>query len=134
MLQIENAQKFGKENVDAALKSFGAVLKGAQALAVEVADYAKKSFEDGAAVFEKLLGARTVENAIRIQSDYVTAAYEGFVAQSKKVGDIVAAAAKDAFKPYENTWRQAGEVSLPDTTIPRRPAFGRAFSFVGSAA
>src|SRR3954471_10046311 len=80
MLQIENAQKFGKENVDAALKSFGAVSKGAQALAVEVADYAKKSFEDGAAVFEKLLGAKTVENAIRIQSDYVTAAYEGFVA------------------------------------------------------
>jgi hypothetical protein len=102
MLQIENAQKFGKENVDAALKSFGAVSKGAQALAVEAADYAKKSFEDGAAVFEKLLGAKTVENAIRIQSDYVTAAYEGFVAQSKKVGDIVAAAAKDAFKPYEN--------------------------------
>ena len=101
MLQIENAQKFGKENVDAALKSFGAVSKGAQALAVEAADYAKKSFEDGAAVFEKLLGAKTVENAIRIQSDYVTAAYEGFVAQSSKLGELYTDLAKETYKPLE---------------------------------
>jgi hypothetical protein len=101
MLQIENVQKFGKDNVEAALKSFSAVSKGVQEVVVEAADYAKKSFEQGSAAFEKLLGAQTVENAIRIQSDYVTASYEGLVAQSKKVGDIVTNAAKEAFKPYE---------------------------------
>src|SRR5829696_6102147 len=45
MIQIDTIQKFSKDNADAALKSFGVVSKGAQAIAVETADYAKKSFE-----------------------------------------------------------------------------------------
>jgi hypothetical protein len=55
--QFENIQKIGKDNVEAALKSFGAVSKGAQAIAVETADYGKKSFEQGTATLEKLVGA-----------------------------------------------------------------------------
>lgn len=43
---LDEVQKFGKENMDVALKSFGAVSKSMQAIAVEVADYSKKSFED----------------------------------------------------------------------------------------
>src|SRR5829696_10089114 len=45
MQQIDQIQKLGKDNVDAALKSFGIVSKGAQAIAVETADYAKKSLD-----------------------------------------------------------------------------------------
>ena len=101
MQQFENVQKFGKENADAALKSFGAVSKGVQAIAVETADYAKKSFEQGTATLEKLVGAKTLDKAIEIQTDYVKASYEGFVAQSTKVGEIAANTAKEAFKPYE---------------------------------
>ena len=99
--QFENVQKFGKENVDAALKSFGAVSKGVQAIAVETADYAKKSFEQSTATLEKLVGAKTLEKAIEIQTDYVKTSYDGFVAQSTKVGEIAANVAKEAFKPYE---------------------------------
>ena len=99
--QFENAQKFGKENVDATLKSFGAVSKGVQAIAVETADYAKKSFEQGTATLEKLVGAKTLEKAIEIQTDFVKSSYEGFVAQSTKVGEIAASTAKEVFKPYE---------------------------------
>ncbi|MGL5361695.1 MAG: phasin family protein, partial [Bosea sp. (in: a-proteobacteria)] len=54
MQQFEGLQKAGKENVDAALKSFGVASKGVQAIAVESTDYAKKSFEQGTAAFEKL--------------------------------------------------------------------------------
>ena len=49
MIQIDTIQKFSKDNADAALKSFGVVSKGAQAIAVETADYAKKSFEQSTA-------------------------------------------------------------------------------------
>ena len=45
-------QKFGKEGMDMAMKAFGAWSKNAQAIATEVADYSKKSFEDSAAAFE----------------------------------------------------------------------------------
>jgi len=99
--QFENIQKIGKDNVEAALKSFGAVSKGAQAIAVEAADYAKKSFEQGSATLEKLVGVKSLDKAIEIQTDYLKTSYEGFVAQSSKVGELAANIAKEAFKPYE---------------------------------
>lgn len=94
-------QKIGKDNVDAALKSLGAVTKGVQAITVETADYAKKSFEQSTAVLEKLLGAKSLDKAIEIQTDYVKSSYEGFVAQSSKIGELAANTAKEAFKPFE---------------------------------
>jgi hypothetical protein len=100
--QIDQFQKLGQDNVDVALKAFGAVSKSAQAIAVETADYAKKSYEQGTATLEKLVGARTVDKAIEIQTDYLKTAYEGFVAQSTKLGELYANFAKEALKPYEN--------------------------------
>ncbi len=101
MMQQFDMQKFGKDNMDAALKTFGVVSQGAQAVAVETADYAKKSFENGTAAFEKLAGAKSLDKAIEIQSDFVKSAYEGFVAQSSKIGELYANFAKEAFRPYQ---------------------------------
>ena len=99
--QFDQFQKFGQENVDAALKSFGAVSKGAQAIATEAADFARKSFEQGTATFEKLVGAKSLDKAIEIQTDYLKTSYEGFVAQSTKITELYANVAKEAFKPLE---------------------------------
>ena len=99
--QFESFQKFGKDNMDATLKTFGVVSQGAQAIAVEATDFAKKSFEQSTATLEKLVGAKTLDKAIEIQTDYVKSAYEGFVAQSTKLGQLYANLAKDAFKPFE---------------------------------
>ena len=87
--------------MDATLKTFGAVSQGAQAIAVEATDFAKKSFEQGTATLEKLVGAKSLDKAFEIQTDYVRSAYEGFVAQSTKMGELYANLAKDAFKPFE---------------------------------
>ncbi len=99
---FDEIQQFGKENVDVALKSFGATTKGVQAIAVEMADYSRKSFENGAAAFEKLLGARSVDKAIEVQQGYLKDVYEGFVSEAAKVGELYADLAKEAYKPYEN--------------------------------
>ena len=105
--QFETIQKAGKANVDAALKSLEAVSKGVQALAVEAADYAKKSFEQGTVTLEKIVGAKSLDKAVEIQSDYAKTAYEGLVAQVSKVGELVTNTAKEAFKPYEGLLAQA---------------------------
>jgi hypothetical protein len=99
--QFETIQKASKENVDAALKAFGATSKGVQTLAVEATDYAKKSFETGTATLEKLAGVKTLDKAIEIQTDYVKTAFEGAVAQMTKMGELYASIAKDAYKPFE---------------------------------
>jgi hypothetical protein len=98
---FEDIQKLGKDNVDVAMKQFGTVSKGWQAIATEVADYSKKSFEDGSAALEKLFGAKSVEKAIEVQSDYVKTAYEGFVAEATKLGELYTDLAKESYKPLE---------------------------------
>ena len=98
---FEDFQKLGKENMDTCMKQFGTVSKGWQAIATEVADYSKKSFEHGSATLESLLGAKTLEKAIEIQSDYVKTAYEGFVAEASKMGELYTDLAKETYKPLE---------------------------------
>ncbi len=98
---VDEMQKVGKDNVEAAMKAFGATSKGFQAIAAEVTNYSKKSFEDDTAAVERLLGAKTLEKAIEIQSDYAKSAYEGFVAQATKLGELYADLAKEAYKPFE---------------------------------
>lgn len=102
MKNFDDLQKFNKDNMDAVLKQFGAVSKGVQAIATEVADYSKKSFEDGTVVLEKLFGAKSLEKAIEIQTDYAKSAYEGFVEKATKIGEIYADLAKETYKPFEN--------------------------------
>ena len=98
---FEDFQKLGKDNMDTCMKQFGTVSKGWQAIATEFADYSKKSFEHGSAALESLLGAKSLEKAIEIQSDYVKTAYEGFVAQSSKIGELYTDLAKETYKPLE---------------------------------
>ena len=55
-MTTDEMQKFGKESMDMAMASFGAWSKNAQAIASEVADYSKKSFEGSAAALGKTDG------------------------------------------------------------------------------
>ncbi|HMA73471.1 MAG TPA: phasin family protein [Xanthobacteraceae bacterium] len=98
---FDDMQKYSKEQVDSTMKAWGQVSKGVQAIAAETADYSKKSFEEGSAALEKLLGAKSLEKAIEIQTAYAKSAYEGFVAQATKLGELYAELAKESYKPFE---------------------------------
>ena len=99
---FDDVQKLSKDNMDTAMKSFGAFSKTSQAIAAEFADYSKKSFEDSTKVMEKLLGAKSFDKALEIQTDYAKSAYEGFVAQASKIGELYADLAKETYKPFES--------------------------------
>ncbi len=98
---FEDMQKFGKDNLDASTKSFGALSRSAQAIAAEVADYSKKSFEDGSKALERLFGAKTLEKAIEIQTEYAKTSYESFIAEATKIGELYVDFAKESYKPFE---------------------------------
>jgi len=99
---FDELQKITKDNTDIAVKNFNTVSKGVQAIAVEVADYSKKSFEHSTAAIEKLFGAKTLDKAIEVQIDYFKTAYEGFVAEATKIGELYADLAKETYKQIEN--------------------------------
>jgi hypothetical protein len=98
---LDDLQQVGKDNMDIALKSLGAASKSGQAIAVEVADYAKRSFEQGSSALEKLVGAKSVEKAIEVQTEYARSAYQGFISESAKLGELYTDLAKEAYKPFE---------------------------------
>ena len=107
MKNFEDLQQVSKENVDATLKSFGALSKSGQAIAAEMADYSKKAFEDGTAALEKLFGVKSLDKAIEVQTEYAKTAYEGFVAEATKLGELYTDFAKQAYKPFESVIAKA---------------------------
>ena len=99
---FEDMQKMSKDSMDATMNSFGALSKATQAIATELTDYSKKSFEDSTKVMEKMFGAKSLDKAIEIQADFAKTAYEGFVAEATKIGELYADLAKEAYKPFES--------------------------------
>ena len=58
---FDEFQKFSKEQLEAFTAASTTLSKGLQDIATELTDYSKKAFAAGTAMFEKLLGARSVE-------------------------------------------------------------------------
>src|SRR5271169_6409541 len=67
---FEDFQKFSKDQLEAFTAASTTLSKGLQDIAAESTDYSKKAFAAGTATFEKLLGARSVESAIQIQTEF----------------------------------------------------------------
>lgn len=98
---FEDIQKLSQSNVDSAVKVFGEWNKNWQAIAAELSDYTKRSFEDGTATFEKLIASKTLEQALEIQTTYAKRSYDEYVQQLTKIGAMYANLAKEAYKPVE---------------------------------
>jgi phasin family protein len=101
MAQVEEIQKYGKEQFEAAVASVNTFSSGVQSIANAYGEYAKKSFEDTKAFVEKLSGVKSVEKAIEVQTEFAKNSYETFVAESQKIGELYSDLAKQAFKPFE---------------------------------
>jgi hypothetical protein len=94
-------QRASKEGFDASVRSFGEVNEGFQAIAREVTDYSKKAFEDSTRAFEQLMGAKSFEQALQIQSQYAKQAFDGYVAQASKIGQMYVDLARTTYRPVE---------------------------------
>ncbi len=102
--KIEDFQNMSKQQMEALTSASSTWAKGWQDIAAESTDFSKKAFASGSAVLERLLGAKSLEAAVQIQSDYAKETYEGFVAQVGKVSELYAKVAADAFKPVTEAY------------------------------
>jgi phasin family protein len=98
---FDDVQKLFKDNMDSALKSADVVTRGIQAIAAETTDFSKKSVEDGTQYFEKIMGAKSLDAAFELQTEFAKKSYEGVVGQMTKIGELYADLAKEMAKPYE---------------------------------
>lgn len=99
---LEDMQMLGREGTEAASQAFAVATQGAQTIATEMADYTRRSIEQGAAAFEQLTGARSIERVVEVQANYAKSAFEAFVAQAAKFNELYTDVAKQSFKPFES--------------------------------
>ncbi|ODN68929.1 phasin family protein [Methylobrevis pamukkalensis] len=87
-----------------------AVSKGVQAIAVEATDYSKKSAEDTSKLVEKMMGCKSFESVMELQSDFVKKSYEGAVSQMTKMTRCISISPRTPPSPTRHH-RQIREVS-----------------------
>jgi hypothetical protein len=97
----EEYQRQSKDGFDAAVRSFAEVNKGLQALTAEMTDYSKRAFDDGRRTWEQLVGAKSVDRVFEIQSQYAKKAYDTWIAEASKLGEMYVSLARNAYKPVE---------------------------------
>ena len=104
---VEEIQKFGKQQFEAVTAATTSFSKGLQEIATETTDFSKKTIAANTSVVEKLLGAQNVETAVQIQTEFAKSAYEAFVAQATRIGELYAKLAKETFRPIESAYSRA---------------------------
>jgi phasin family protein len=103
----QQAQERMQRGFEAATSSFGEANKGFQALAAEMMEYSKSAFDDAIRTWEQLIGVRSLEQAIQIQSDYAKRVYENHMAELKKLGEMTVGMVRDTTKPVEDATRRS---------------------------
>jgi hypothetical protein len=71
-----------------------------QTIANAYRDYTRKSFQESGSLVENLMGARSFDKAIEVQTEFARRAYANFVAESQKMGELYRELAKQAFRPW----------------------------------
>jgi hypothetical protein len=97
----DQSQTMSKEGFEAALRSYGELNKGFQAITANMTDYSKRAFEDATRAFEQLAGSKSVEQAIQIQSQYAKKAYDTWLTEASKLSEMYVGLARDAYRPVE---------------------------------
>ena len=107
MIKYEEFQSINKDGLEAFIASATAWTKGMQAMAIESADFSRKAFEKNAQAFEKVLGAKSIEKAVEAQQGFAKDAYESYVGQLNRIGEIYLTTAREAYKPLETQLAQS---------------------------
>lgn len=101
MFSFDDANKKGREAMDAVLKSYAEVAKGFQAISVEAAEFSKKSFAGASAHAEALSEVKSIEAALELQQGFLKSAYEGLVSECTRMNGMYVDLAKTVYKPFE---------------------------------
>jgi phasin family protein len=105
-------QPDAKERIDAMLASPDASPIGAaapedtipislQTIANAYSDYTRRSLEETRSFVERLKGARSLDKAMEVQTEFARQACQTFVAESQKIHELHSELARQIFKPLE---------------------------------
>jgi hypothetical protein len=71
-----------------------------QTIANAYRDYTRKSFEEFGSFFEQLIGVRSLDKAMEVQTEFVKRAYENSAAESTKIRELHRKLARQTLEPF----------------------------------
>jgi phasin family protein len=99
MAAMSELNTHSKKNLEAVVASVTAATKGAETLGAQAMAFSKKSIEDQVAAAKTLTSAKSVQEAVELQTAWAKSAFEGYVAEMSKMSEIVAASVKESLSP-----------------------------------
>ncbi|WP_369059948.1 TIGR01841 family phasin [Caulobacter sp. 73W] len=88
-----------KKNLEAVVASVTAATKGAEALGAQAIAFSKKSVEDQVSAAKTLASAKSVQEAIELQTAFAKTAMETYLAEVGKWTETVSASVKESVQP-----------------------------------
>ena len=92
---------YGKDTAEAVMKSATVAGKGVETLNNELYAYSKQSLEDSITATKAIMGSKSLHEAFEYQSDFAKSAFESYISEMTKFGELFTATTKDSFAPLQ---------------------------------
>jgi phasin family protein len=95
----EDLAASGKETMEAWNAAGTAYGKGMEAIGGELMNFAKRMMESNVEATKAVLGAKSLNEAMDLQSEFAHNSFEGMMTQGTKVGELATKVAQDTAEP-----------------------------------
>ncbi len=96
---------YSKETAEAYAKSAAIAGKGIETINSELYSYSKGAVEDSIAAGKALLASKSVHEAIELQTGFAKTAFETYVEELTKFGELMTATAKNSLAPLQGRYQ-----------------------------
>jgi phasin family protein len=97
----EDFAVLGQASVDVMVKATSIFTKGAEDITKAYFAFAKITADSGVEATKAVLGAKTIKDAVEVQSDYAKQSFDKFVAEGAKISDMSVKVANETFEPIK---------------------------------
>jgi len=102
----QQAQERFQTGFEAASKSLSEANKGFQAMADELTDFSKSRWEAVFQAWEQLLRVRHLGDVVEVQTRYAQRAYDAYMSEMSKLGEMYLGTARNAASPVKESSRR----------------------------
>ena len=97
----EQVLGFQKDTVEAYVKAANVAGKGAETLHNEIYGYSKAAIEGSIANAKALMASKSAHEAFELQTGFAKSAFEAYVAEVTKLGEMFTATSKSTLEPIQ---------------------------------
>ena len=99
--ELEDVSPLGRANLGAAVETATVVAKGVESMAREMIAYGRALADYAVGTTGEALKARSLDQAMGLQADFVQRVFESHLEQHAKLSDMGVAIAKDSLGPFQ---------------------------------